>query len=50
MVGLWRKRKRMCNDIVDQVLENVNKKPKELMEEMGIETDADVGVDIKTFG
>eukprot|EP00035_Acanthoeca_spectabilis_P017793 m.375453 g.375453 ORF g.375453 m.375453 type:complete len:210 (+) comp16698_c1_seq2:64-693(+) len=50
MVGLWRKRKRMCNDIVDQVLENANKKPKELMEEMGIETDADVGVDIKTFG
>eukprot|EP00038_Savillea_parva_P009282 m.182481 g.182481 ORF g.182481 m.182481 type:complete len:211 (-) comp15538_c0_seq1:48-680(-) len=48
-VAQWRKRKRMCNDIIDQVLESGNKKQKDLIEEMGLETDADVGVDIKNF-
>lgn len=39
----------MCNNVLDQVLESGAKKPKDLMEEMGIETDADVGVDVKNF-
>ena len=35
--------------LLRQVLEGAGKKPRELQEEMGIETDADAGVDIKDF-
>lgn len=35
----YRKRKRICNDIIDSILEGYPKKKKDLFEEVGIETD-----------
>ncbi|ORX85690.1 TBPIP-domain-containing protein [Basidiobolus meristosporus CBS 931.73] len=43
---LWRARKRMFNDIFNTITEFMPGKPKDLLEEQGIETDADAGVDI----
>jgi 26S proteasome regulatory subunit (ATPase 3-interacting protein) len=40
----WRKRKRMGCDIIDAILEGYPKSKKELLEEVGVETDEDVGV------
>lgn len=40
----YRKRKKMCIEIVDSIAENYPKSKKALMEEIGIETDEDVGV------
>lgn len=40
----YRKRKRMCTDILDQILENCPKPKKALFEEIGIETDEAVGM------
>lgn len=45
----WKKRKRIVKNIVDQVSEAMNKKPKELAEMIGIETDEEVKVDIADF-
>jgi len=42
----WRKRKRMGSEIVDAILEGYPKSKKELLEEVGVETDEDVGVKI----
>jgi len=42
-VSEWRKRKRLCNEIVNAILEGYPKSKKELLEEVGIETDEDVG-------
>jgi len=42
-VNEWRKRKRLCNDIVNAILEGYPKSKRELLEEVGIETDEDVG-------
>ncbi|ESO06399.1 hypothetical protein HELRODRAFT_64425 [Helobdella robusta] len=42
----WKKRKRMCNDMLNAVLEGYPKSKKALIEEAGIETDEDVGVKI----
>lgn len=35
----WKKRKKMFRDVWDIITENMQKNPKELMEELGIETD-----------
>lgn len=43
----YRKRKRICSDIVDSILEGYPKRKKDLVEEMGLETDEDVGCNIK---
>ncbi|KAK9717705.1 hypothetical protein K7432_006028 [Basidiobolus ranarum] len=43
---IWKTRKRMFNDIFNTITEFMPGKPKDLMEEQGIETDADAGVDI----
>ncbi|XP_037093160.1 homologous-pairing protein 2 homolog isoform X1 [Pollicipes pollicipes] len=43
-LGEWRKRKRITNDIVDAIMEGYPKKKKDLYEEVGLETDQDVGV------
>lgn len=40
----YRKRKRMCMDILDSILENYPKPKKALFEEIGIETDESVGM------
>ena len=42
----WRKRKRMCTDMLDAILESYPKPKKALIEEVGIEADEDVGVKI----
>ncbi|CAH1958566.1 unnamed protein product [Acanthoscelides obtectus] len=39
----YKKRKRMCMDVVNAILENYPKSKKQLLEDMGIETDEDVG-------
>lgn len=44
----WRKRKRMATDIVSAILEGYPKSKKELIEEVGIETDEDYNVSIPT--
>ena len=40
----WRKRKRMAVDACDAILEHYPKSKREFFEEVGIETDEDVGV------
>ena len=40
----WRKRKRIATDIVDAVMEGYPKRKKDLYEEVGLETDEEVGV------
>lgn len=40
----WRKRKRICMDMVNAVLDNSEMKKAQLLEEMGIETDEDYGI------
>nr|CAI5829207.1 unnamed protein product [Callosobruchus analis] len=39
----YKKRKRMCMDVINAILENYPKSKKHLFEDMGIETDEDVG-------
>jgi len=43
-VSHWRKRKRLTTDIVDSILEGYPKSKKDLLEEVGMETDEEVGV------
>ena len=45
----WRKRKRMCKDIIDAIQESSGKKYKVLCEEAGVENDEDVGVDPNAY-
>lgn len=40
---VYKKRKRMCLDMLDAILENYPKTKKQLYEEVGLETDEDVG-------
>lgn len=47
-VKQWRKRKRLLTDITDTIMEGYPKSKKQLYEELGIETDDDVGVVIPT--
>ncbi|XP_011405098.1 PREDICTED: homologous-pairing protein 2 homolog [Amphimedon queenslandica] len=42
----WRKRKRLAMDIVNTILEDFPRSKKELLEEVGLETDEDCGVSI----
>ena len=42
----WRKRKRMCADVMDAILEGYPKTKKVFLEEVGIETDEDAGAKI----
>lgn len=48
-VTAWRKRKRMCKNITDAVLENYPKSKKALYDDMGVETDEASGFDLATF-
>ncbi|KAK2717106.1 homologous-pairing protein 2 homolog [Artemia franciscana] len=45
-VKAWRKRKRICMDIAESILENYPKPKRELLEEMGIETDEELGLQL----
>ena len=47
--GAWKVRKGMVEDLVNAMSEGLNKKPKELLATIGIETDADAGVSLKDF-
>ena len=42
----WRKRKRMCTNMIDAILENYPKSKKDFFEDVGIETDEEVGAKI----
>nr|QIC49961.1 pairing protein 2 [Actinia equina] len=42
-VTLWRKRKRMCTDIINSILEGYPKPKKQLIEDVGLETDEEYG-------
>ena len=46
----WRKRKRMCTNVIDAILESYPKSKKEFFEEVGIETDEDFGVKFPDCG
>ncbi|KAG7171758.1 homologous-pairing protein 2 homolog [Homarus americanus] len=46
MVKQWRKRRRMARDMLDAILEGYPHPKKHLFEEIGIETDEDVGVNL----
>lgn len=45
----WKKRKRVVKNIVDTISEAMQKKPKELIDMIGIEADEEVGVNIADF-
>ncbi|EGD75114.1 hypothetical protein PTSG_06769 [Salpingoeca rosetta] len=49
-VKLWRRRKRMATDILDQILESYPKPKKALFNDIGLETDEEVKVNLKDFG
>ena len=42
----WRKRKRMCTNVMDAILESYPKSKKDFIEDVGIETDEEMGVKI----
>ncbi len=46
VMKIYKKRKRICTDILDSILENYPKKKSVLMEEIGIELDDDRTVSI----
>ena len=45
-VNEWRRRKRMCEAVIDAVLESYPKSKRILVDDMGIELDEDVGVKV----
>nr|UVJ69099.1 PSMC3IP [Pagiophloeus tsushimanus] len=45
-LGIYRKRKRLCLDILDAILENYPNTKKHLYEDIGIETDEDLGFSV----
>lgn len=45
----WRKRKSLCMDIINSILEGYPKDKKSLLEEIGIETDEDAGVSLSSL-
>lgn len=49
-LGNWKKRKRMCMNALDSVLESWPKSKKDLFEKIGIETDEDVGASLPKVG
>ena len=46
MLLQWRKRKRITNDIINSILEGYPKSKKQLLEDIGIETDEEIGVQL----
>ena len=46
----WRKRKRMCTNVIDAILESYPKSKNEFFEEVGIETDEDFGAKFPDCG
>ena len=42
----WRKRKRMCTNMIDAILENCPKSKKDFFDDVGIETDEEVGAKV----
>lgn len=45
----YRKRKRLCNDMIDGIMEGYPKPKKKLIEDTEIETDEAVGFDINQY-
>lgn len=45
----YRKRKRICNDIIESILEGYPKRKKDLIEELGVETDEEVNFKLENF-
>ena len=37
----WKQRKKLCNDIIGMLTESISKKPREFIEELGLEVDPD---------
>lgn len=48
-LAAWRKRKKLSMDILNQILDEYPKKKSQLFEDIGIETDEDVGVSIASM-
>eukprot|EP00004_Rigifila_ramosa_P001649 TRINITY_DN11617_c0_g1_i2.p1 TRINITY_DN11617_c0_g1~~TRINITY_DN11617_c0_g1_i2.p1 ORF type:complete len:256 (+),score=85.57 TRINITY_DN11617_c0_g1_i2:45-770(+) len=48
LVTLYRKRKRMCTEVMEGMQDQTNKKPKQIREMLGVEGDDDVGFDLNT--
>ncbi|KAL7058732.1 hypothetical protein AAHC03_014051 [Spirometra sp. Aus1] len=48
-VSEWKKRKRMAMEIIDAVAEGYPKSRRQMMEDMGVETDEDRGVSLSAF-
>ena len=46
---VWVWRKRIVAEVIDQMAEGLEMKPREIMEEIGIETDEAAGVNVKDF-
>ncbi|CAI5513478.1 unnamed protein product [Closterium sp. Naga37s-1] len=46
-MGLWRKRKRLFNTFFSTVTDGMSRSVKEFQEELGVETDEDIGVSIQ---
>lgn len=49
MMTVYKKRKRICMDILNSILENYPKSKKHLFEEIGIETDEEAGFCVDTL-
>lgn len=47
MLALYRKRKRICLEMLDSILESYPKKKANLYEEVGIESDEDAGFTVE---
>lgn len=45
----WRKRKRACNEIVDQICESADLKKKDFMSKVGLEVDEDYNVNVNDY-
>lgn len=45
----WRKRKRACNEIVDQICESADLKKKDFMNKLGLEIDEDYNVNVNDY-
>ena len=45
----WRRRKRECNEIVDQICESADLKKKDFMSKIGLEVDEDYNVNVNDY-
>eukprot|EP01035_Chromulina_nebulosa_P016992 gene16992-22489_t len=43
---IWKNRKEICIDIIDSIVDSSNKKPKDIINEIGLETDEEVSLKI----